>query len=200
MTGQSFGWRHWTLSDAGELVSPYRHDTTDLAGTLGEHWGAARFTGNTYVCSCPHGNTPPSVECTCGIYYVDETLAFFTDTEAWYRYWRIPTHERAKVANVVTFGRAVGESITDRVYDNETWGDDSRPARRAAAYEVLGILFPTYTTRPAVWSAIRSLQVPFDFGMELPSGLRLEAVVRSAAFHHTAHPPATRASRKDLTA
>ncbi|GAC81157.1 hypothetical protein SAMN04488550_1175 [Gordonia malaquae] len=110
-----FGWRYWKVGPNGLLASPLV---------------ASEYDAPVIVASCHHGHTPPSPECSCGIFYVHD-MFHFTDTLDF-----LSGQPRFDASGIVaTWGVALNGHEVDR--SAERWG--IRP-RRTGRYRILGIM------------------------------------------------------------
>lgn len=165
MTAPLYGWRHWTRTDAGELVSPLK--------PLPAQWA-----GPTAYAICPHGQDIPSPFCPCGIYFVTAAESLFDDPEIWVELRSMEVrspHLLPQVNNLVTFGHAVGGVAVDP-NRAEIWGV-AQPQRpyRAAGYRIDGVLFAGESPRNT--ELARRFGVPWRVGINLSAACELRAHV-----------------------
>ncbi|WKW97317.1 hypothetical protein Q3O43_20065 [Rhodococcus aetherivorans] len=93
------GLKLWLVDRSGRLISP---------GTFTAAPDAPLMTAN-----CPHGNTPPSRECPCGIHYLPNVERFFLVAD---HMAKLNPH----LPTAVTIGIGIGRTLTDFL-PNEKW-------------------------------------------------------------------------------
>ena len=109
---ERFGWRGW-------VVTP---PSMGMGCRLGAPFTRTLLTGQAVEMSCPHGNTTPTTDCSCGVHYGLEPGQMF----------EMVNHFEGPA---VTFGVGLGVTVPD-------FDERRTQFRRAWRYHVLGIFIP----------------------------------------------------------
>lgn len=167
----TYGWRFWTQSPVtGGVVS-----IISILNRLTVNLEAATPMTPLLVARCPHGNTPPSANCSCGIHFVAGFSDFYEAVRTYYT--SEPDLGALKFDRslmVVSFGMATGPVVRD-INPNEWWGGQ-RPWR-SSGYRMLGMITEPENTNSRTLSRIYQVPV-FNNGINSTEARRLESRVR----------------------